>query len=161
MVQLVDSKNGLNQAYYNKRKHKIVFFCLTVLAILIVSVIMVTSTDKYIVNLIFSILITACYLMYLVFYFTVLKRRVNAEFNFYNDLSKVALSEAKIKFLNYEKNTKESNQIEYFVINANVPNQYGDEDKFFLIKEKVDFKEGKTYKVKLFGSVIISMEECK
>ena len=93
MLNLVDIKKGLYGAEIKKRRHFILFILSTLLTIALIVILMITSKQKYILELIFSILFGSIYLIYLVFYFTVIRRSIASELRFFEGKTQMEVAE--------------------------------------------------------------------
>ena len=97
MLNLIDIEKGLYGAAYKKRRHFILFILSTMFVVALVILLMLTSKQKYTLELIITILISVAYLLYLVFYFTVIRRVLQAELRFYEGASKAELTEYDVE----------------------------------------------------------------
>lgn len=161
MIQLVDINKGLLVSSYNKRKHLILFIVFTLFIIGFDALLMATSGENYLPDLILTIVFTIAYLIYLVFYFTTLNRSLSNELNFYECASKSDLTTSHIKLIEIENEKKINNGLEYFVVKAIKKNELSDVEVNYLAPIKFDFKKNSNAKIKTFGSVIIEIEEEK
>ena len=116
MTNLIDVDNKFNEICYSKRKHKWLFISATILTILLIVVLMSTSKSNYIFNMIFTIIISIVYLLYLVFYFSVLRAKITDEIRLFSNLNKKQYNQEKCKFLSYENKKEINNGIEFFVL---------------------------------------------
>ena len=161
MLNLVDIEKGLYGAEIKKRRHFILFLVSTILVISIVLILMLASKQNYIVELIFTIFFSVIYLVYLIFYFTVIKRCLNAELRFYEGAKKADLSEEFCEILSISEEVKEYNGLEYYVVEAKVDEYYKKVDKIFYAPTKFKFKKNEKLIFHTFGSIIISVETRK
>lgn len=161
MTNLIDIKKGLIVADSKRRKHLWIFVCATLVAVLGIALLMLKSKENYTLNMVFTILIAVIYLLYLVFYFTVLRRRLVDEYRFFDGAFKADLYEEKFQPIEYLEQTKISDGIEYYVLKVKVIGVLADTEKNYLIKDKFEFDSNLTYKVNLFGTVAISYEVVK
>ena len=158
MLNLVDIKKGLYGAEIKKRRHFILFILSTLLTIGLIILLMLTSKQKYVLELIFSILIGAVYLVYLVFYFTVIRRCIATELRFFEGANKNEFSEYDVEILSMSDELKEYNGLEYYVLEAKVIENLKDEDKFFYLPSKFSFKKNQKATLQVYGSVVINVE---
>ena len=158
MLNLVDIKNGLYGAERRKLRHFLLFLFTTFLTITLVIVLMLTSKLNYIVELIFTILISVIYLIYLVFYFTVIRRVITADLRFFEGASKSELSEYDVEILSMSKEIKEYNGREYYVLEAKVDENLKDEVKNFYLPEQFAYKNKQKARLYVYGSIVISVE---
>lgn len=158
MIELVDIKKGLGNAALIKRRHFIIFFLATIFAITLVAILMITSGEKYVLELIFSLLISIAYLLYLVFFFSVIRVKVNNELRFYDGASKVELNKIECKLTKILEDKKENNGLEYYVLEASVIQKFNEDSKNFLITKKFNFKENQKAILYTYGSVVIKVE---
>ena len=158
MLNLVDLEKGLYGASLKKRRHFILFLLFSVIAIALVVILMVTSTEKYALELVFTILISIAYLIYIIFYFSVIHRCLTAELRFYEGASKVELSEYDVEILSISEKVKEYNGLEYFVLEAKVNENLKDEDKIFYVPRTFSFKKNQKAVLYVYGSIVIKVE---
>ena len=158
MLNLVDIEIGLYGAAYKQRRHFILFILSTMITIALVILLMLTSKQKYILELIFTILISVAYLIYLIFYFTVIRRVLNADIRFFEGASKTELSEYDVEILSISEQIKEYNGREYYVLEARVDENLKEEDKIFYVPTKFSFKKNQKARIQVFGSVVINVE---
>ena len=158
MLNLIDIEKGLYGVSYKKRRHFILFVLSTMFAVALVILLMLTSKQRYTLELIFTILISIAYLLYLVFYFTVIRRVLQAELRFYEGASKAELSEYDVEILSISEEIKEHNGLEYYVLEAKVDENLKEEDKIFYVPTKFSFKKNQKATIQVFGSVVINVE---
>ena len=158
MLNLVDIKQGLYGAERRKLRHFLLFLFSTVLTIILVVVLMLTSKSNYIHELIFTIFISIAYLVYLVFYFTVIRRVVYADLHFFEGASKTELSEYNVEIISISKEIKDYNGREYYLLEANVRENLKDEVKNFYLPSKFSFKKNQKATLQVYGSVVINVE---
>ena len=158
MLNLVDVKKGLYEAAFRKRRHFILFLIATILTLTVEIILMVTSKNNYVVELIFSILFGVAYFIYLVFYLTVIKRCLNAEYRFYEGASKGEHSEVFCTLTSISRELKEHNGIEYYVLEARVDENLKEEDKIFFVPKRFEFKKNQKAVIYVYGSVVIDVE---
>ena len=158
MLNLVDIKKGLYGTEIKKRRHFILFILSTLLSIALIILLMITSKQKYVLELIFTILIGIAYLIYLVFYFTVIRRCIAAELRFFEGASKNELSEYDVEIISMSDDLKEYNGLEYYVLEAKVIENLKDEDKKFYLPSKITFKKHQKATLYVYGSVVVNME---
>ncbi len=154
----MDIEKGLYGAAYKKRRHFILFILSTMIAFALVILLMLTSKQKYVLELIFTILISVAYLVYLVFYFTVIRRVLIADIRFFEGASKAELSEYDVEILSISENIKEYNGREYYVLEARVDENLKEEDKIFYLPSKFSFKKNQKASIQVYGSVVINVE---
>ena len=131
MLNLVDIKKGLYGAEIKKRRHFILFVISSFFFVALIVLLMLTSKEKYIVELIFSILISITYLFYLIYYFSVIRRVLSAELRFFEGADKAELSEYDVEIESISEKVKEYNGLEYYVLEARVDENLKEEDKIF------------------------------
>jgi len=158
MLNLVDIKKGLYGAEIKKRRHFILFILSTLLTIALIVILMISSKQKYILELIFSILFGSIYLIYLVFYFTVIRRCIASELRFFEGASKNELTEYDVEILSISSELKEYNGLEYYVLEAKVNENLKDEDKFFYLPSTFSFKKNQKATLYVYGSIVINVE---
>ena len=158
MLNLIDIEKGLYGVSYKKRRHFILFILSTMFAVALVILLMLTSKQKYTLELIFTILISIAYLLYLVFYFTVIRRVLQAELRFYEGASKAELSEYDVEIHSISEEIKEHNGLEYYVLEARVDENLKEEDKIFYVPTKFSFKKNQKATIQVYGSVVINVE---
>ena len=158
MLNLVDIEKGLYGAAYKKRRQFILFLLSTLLTFALVIILMLTSKQKYILELIFTILVSVAYLIYAVFYFTVIRRCLQAEHKFYEGASKAELSEYDVEIQTISEKVKEYNGLEYYVLDAKVDENLKEEDKIFYVPNRFSFKNNQKAVLHVYGSVVISVE---
>ena len=158
MLNLIDIEKGLYGVSYKKRRHFILFLLSSVLTITLVVILMLTSKQKYILELVFTILVSVLYLIYLVFYFTVIRRVLQAEFRFYEGASKSELTEYDIEIQSISEKVKEYNGLEYYVLEARVDENLKEEDKIFYVSKPFSFKKNQKATIQVYGSVVINVE---
>ena len=158
MLNLIDIEKGLYGVSYKKRRHFILFLLSSVLTIALVVILMTTSKQKYVLELIFTILVSVVYLIYLVFYFTVIRRVLQAELRFYEGASKSELSEYDIEIQSISEKVKEYNGFEYYVLEARVDENLKEEDKIFYFSKPFSFKKNQKATIQVYGSVVINVE---
>ena len=158
MLNLVDVKKGLYGAEIKKRRHFILFLFATILTITLDIVLMLTSKSSYVLELVFTILISTTYLVYLIFYFSVIKRVISADLRFFEGAVKNELSEYDVEILSMSEEIKENNGREYFLLEANVSENLKDEVKNFFLPSKFSFKMNQKARLFVYGSVVINVE---
>ena len=158
MLNLIDIEKGLYGVSYKKRRHFILFVLSTMFAVALVILLMLTSKQNYTLELIFTILISIAYLLYLVFYFTVIRRVLQAELRFYEGASKAELSEYDVEIQCISEEIKEHNGLEYYVLEAKVDENLKEEDKIFYVPTKFSFKKNQKATIQVYGSVVINVE---
>ena len=158
MLNLIDIEKGLYGAAYKSRRHFILFILSTMFAFALVILLMLTSKQKYILELIFTILISVSYLIYLVFYFTVIRRVLHADMRFFEGASKAELSEYDVEIQSISEEIKIYNGREYYVLEAKVDEYLKEEDKIFYVPTKFSFKKNQKAKIQVYGSVVINVE---
>jgi hypothetical protein len=158
MLNLVDIEKGLYGAEYKKRRHFILFILSTILTFALIILLMLTSKQKYILELIFTILVSVFYLIYAVFYFTVIRRVLKADVRFFEGASKVELSEYDVEIHSISENIKEYNGREYYVLEAKVDENLKEEDKIFYLPSKFSFKKNQKARIQVYGSIVINVE---
>ena len=158
MLNLVDIEKGLYGAGYKKRRHFILFVLSTILTIALVVLLMITSKEKYILELIFTIFVSVIYLIYLIFYFTVIRRVLQADLRFFEGAKKAELSEYDVEIHSISEKVKEYNGREYYVVEAKVYENLREEDKIFYAPKTFSFKNNQKATIQTFGSIIINVE---
>ena len=158
MLNLVDVEKGLYEAAYKKRRHVILFLITTILTLVLEVILMLTSKNQYVIELIFSILFGTSYFVYLVFYFSVIKRCLNAELRFFEGANKGERSEVFCSLTSLSKEVKEHNGREYYVLEAKVDDGLKEEDRIFFVPKKFSFKDNQKAVLYVFGSVVIDVE---
>lgn len=161
MTFLIDIDDKFNEISYLKKKHKLLFICASILIVIFDGILLSTSKENYILNMIFSIILTIAYFFYLIFYFSILRIKIFDEYRLFSSLEKKVFCEDKCEFIEYEDKKEISNGIEYFVLNMNVLNNLENVVKKFYVLEKFPFKKNKKYQINYFGKVIVACEECK
>ena len=158
MLNLVDIEKGLYGAAYKKRRHFILFLLSTIFSFALVLILMLTSKQKYVLELIFTILVSVVYLFYAIFYFTVIRRCLQAELRFYEGASKAELSEYDVEIRSISEKVKEYNGLEYYVLEAKVDENLKEEDKIFYVPSKFSFKKNQKAVLYVYGSIVIKVE---
>ena len=158
MLNLVDIEKGLYGAAYKKRRHFILFLLSTIFAFALVLILMLTSKQKYVLELIFTIFVSVVYLFYAIFYFTVIRRCLQAELRFYEGASKAELSEYDVEIQSISEKVKEYNGLEYYVLEAKVDENLKEEDKIFYVPSKFSFKKNQKAVLYVYGSIVINVE---
>lgn len=158
MLNLVDIEKGLYATEARKRRHTFIFVVATLLSLTLVLVLMLTSKDKYVLELIFTILVSITYLIYLTFYFTVIRRFFKNELRFYEGVKNSELSELYCEILSISEEEKEYNGRSYYILDARVNENLKDEDKIFYLPKKFQFKKNQKAKLQVFGSIVINVE---
>ena len=158
MLNLVDVKKGLYGAETRKLRHFILFLISTILVVSLVIILMLTSKLNYVVELVFTILISIAYLFYLIFYFTVIRRIIKADLRFFEGAAKTELSEYDVEILSIGKEIKNYNDREYYVLEAKVKESLKDEEKIFYLPNTFAYKKSQKAKLYVYGSVVISVE---
>lgn len=158
MLNLVDIKKGLYGAAYKKRRHFILFILSTLLTIALVIILMITSKRPYVIELIFTVLVSVIYLIYVVFYFTVIRRCLQADLRFFEGASKAELSKYDVEITSLSEEVKEYNGREYYVLEAKVDENLKEEDKIFYVPTRFTFKDKQKAKLEVFGSIVINVE---
>ena len=159
MLNLVDIEKGLYEASFKKRRHFILFLIATILTIIIESILMLTSKINYTIELIFSIIFGVGYFLYLVFYFSVIKRCLYANLRFFEGAKRGEKSEIFCTLTSLSNTLKEHNGLEYYVLEAKVDdNLKEEEDKVFFVSKRFEFKKNQKAILYVHGSVVISLE---
>lgn len=158
MLNLVDIEKGLYGAAYKKRRHFILFILSTMFAFALVILLMLTSKQNYVLELIFTILISVSYLIYVVFYFTIIRRVLQADIRFFEGAIKAELSEYDVEIQSVSEEIKEYNGREYYVLEARVDENLKEEDKIFYVPTKFSFKKNQKAKIQVYGSIVINVE---
>ena len=158
MLNLVDVKKGLYGAETRKLRHFILFLISTILVVSLVIILMLTSKLNYVVELVFTILISIAYLFYLIFYFTIIRRIIKADLRFFEGASKTELSEYDVEILSMSKEIKNYNDREYYVLEAKVKESLKDEEKIFYLPNTFAYKKREKAKLYVYGSVVINVE---
>ena len=158
MLNLVDIKGGLYGAERRKLRHFLLFLISTILTITLVVVLMIASKRNYVVELVLTIFISVVYLLYLVFYFTIIRRVISADLRFFEGAAKSELSEYDVEILSMSKEIKEYNGREYYVLEAKVSENLKDEVKNFYLPQQFSYKNKQKAKLYVYGSVVISLE---
>lgn len=159
MIQFVDVKQCLGKAIVERRRTLALFIVSTIFIVALDAILMATSKQKYIVELIISILFTVLYLFFLVFYFTVLRKKIMNELNFYSSVDSATLNEMHVELIEFEENKKIYNGIDYFVLKAITINNLTEVEQFYYVPAKFEFKKGSKAILKTFGSVVIEKED--
>ena len=158
MLNLVDIKNGLYGAERRKLRHFLLFLFATFVALTLVLVLMLTSGQNYVLELIFTILISIAYLIYLIYYFTVIRRCISAELRLFEGASKTELSEENVELISLSDEVKEYNGLEYYVLEAKVKENLKDEVKIFYVPKRFEFKNKQKAMLFTYGSIVINVE---
>ena len=158
MLNLVDIEKGLYGAAYKKRRHFILFILASIISIAIIVILMLTSKEKFVIELIFTILISIAYLIYIVFYFSVIRRCLQADLRFFEGASKSELSSYDVEIHSISEEIKEYNGREYYVLEAKVDENLKEEDKIFYVPKKFSFKKDQKATIEVYGSVVINVE---
>lgn len=158
MLNLVGIKKGLYGAEQRKLRHFLLFLFSTILTIILIVVLMFTSKTNYILELVFTIIVSIAYLIYLIFYFTVIRRVINADLRFFDGASKAELSEYDVEILSMSKEIKEYNGREYYLLEARVNENLKDEVKKFYIPSQFSFKKNQKATLYVYGTVVINVE---
>ena len=158
MLNLVDIKQGLYGAEVRKLRHFLLFIFATMLTVALILILMLTSNRNYIFELVFSIVISTAYLCYLVYYFTVIRRVIVADYRFFEGANKAELSEYDVEILSISDEIKEYNGREYYVLEAKVKDNLKDEDKNFYLPKVFDFKKNQKARLFVYGTVVINVE---
>lgn len=158
MLNLVDIKKGLYGVEIKKRRHFLLFLFSTIIAITLVIVLMLTSKQNYILELIFTILISIAYLIYLIFYFTIIRRVLSADLRFFEGAGKNEQSEYDVEILSMSDEIKEYNGREYYLLEAKVNENLKDEVKNFYLPSKFAFKKNQKARLYVYGSIVINVE---
>lgn len=161
MIQLVDVKQKLGVALSNRRKTLVLFIISTIFIIGFDAILIATSSANYVVEAILTILFTILYLFFLIFYFTILRKNIINELNFYSDVDKAELNEIRVQLIDFSEETKINNGLEYFVLKAIVKNRLEDVEQLFLVPNKFTFKKNEKAILKTFGRVVIEVGESK
>ena len=158
MLNLIDIKKGLYGAETKKLRHFLLFVLSTILTIALIIVLMLTSKLNYTIELIFSILVGIAYLIYLVFYFTVIRRVIAADLRFFEGANKAERSEYDVEILSISSEIKEHNGREYYVLEAKVSENLKDEVKNFFVPSTFSFKKNQKATLYTYGTVVIDVE---
>lgn len=162
MQEFINVKEEYLKASQIRTRHLLLFILATVLTLILVPTLMLTSKEKYLVNLIFTILISALYLVYLVFYLTVLRKSVVTNLHFYEGASTYELSELYVVIGDYLSETKSFNGNDYFLLEVQTVNGVDLHNKNLLINtDKIAFKKGEIVKATIYSGVVIKMEKVK
>ena len=116
------------------------------------------SKLNYTIELIFSILVGIAYLIYLVFYFTVIRRVIAADLRFFEGANKAERSEYDVEILSISSEIKEHNGREYYVLEAKVSENLKDEVKNFFVPSTFSFKKNQKATLYTYGTVVIDVE---
>ena len=84
-----------------------------------------------------------------------------SELQFYEDANKAELIEVRVSLIDYEKETKINNGLEYFVLKAVVKENLEDTERLFLVPSKFTFKKNEKAILKTFGRVVLEVGEYK
>jgi len=158
MIELIDINTGLNNAIRRRRNDILLFSVLTMLICLLVTVLMLTSKEKYFINLIFTLIGSIAYCFYLVFYFSIIRKRDVDEYHFYDVASKASFEQIDVIVNSVEKKTIIRDGIEFYVLNAKVIGNLEDVVKTFHLLVNVELKEGSKATLKVFGQTVVSLE---
>ncbi len=158
MLNLVDIKEGLYGVEIKKRRHFLLFLFSTILTITLVVVLMLTSKSRYILELVFTILISIAYLIYLIFYFTVIRRVLSADLRFFEGANKNEHSEYDVEIVSMSDEIKEYNDREYYLLEAKVFENLTEEVKNFYLPAKFSYKENQKARLHVYGSIVIQVE---
>lgn len=158
MLNLVDIKKGLYGAETRKLRHFILFLISTILVVSLVLILMLTSKLNYVVELVFTILISIAYLFYLIFYFTIIRRVIRADLRFFEGASKAELSEYDVEIISMSEENKEYNGREYYILEAKVKESLKDEVKNFYLPNTFAYKKNQKARLYVYGSVVINVE---
>lgn len=158
MLNLVDIKQGLYGVEIKKRRHFLLFLFSTILTITLVVVLMLTSKSRYILELVFTILISIAYLIYLIFYFTVIRRVISADLRFFEGANKNEHSEYDVEIVSMSDEIKEYNGREYYLLEAKVFENLTEEVKNFYLPTKFSYKENQKARLYVYGSIVIQVE---
>ena len=158
MLNLVDIKKGLYGVEIRKRRHFLLFLFSTIITITLVVVLMLTSKSHYALELVFTILISVIYLIYLIFYFTVIRRVLSADLRFFEGANKNEKSKYDVEILSMSDEIKEYNGREYYLLEAKVYENLKDEVKNFYLPAKFSFKKDQKARLYVYGSIVIDVE---
>ena len=158
MLNLLDIKKGLYGAETKKLRHFLLFMLSTILTIALILLLMLTSKLNYTIELIFSILIGIAYLIYLVFYFSVIRRVIAADIRFFEGANKCELSEYEVEILSIGDEIKVHNGREYYVLEAKVSENLKDEIKNFYVPSTFSYKKSQKATLHTYGTVVIDVE---
>ena len=158
MLNLVDLEKGLYGAASKSRRHFILFILSTLFSVSLIAILMITSTNKYVLELIFSILIAIFYLIYCLFYFTVIRRCLKDDLRFFEGASQAELSEYDVELGSISKEVKEYNGREYYVLEAKVIENLKEEEKIFYLPKTFSFKKNQKAILYVYGSIVIKAE---
>jgi len=158
MLNFVDVEKGLLDASYKKRRHFILFLFVTILAIGLVLLFLLISDERYAFELVMCVFISIAYLFYLIFYFSIIQRCFNNELRLYEGAKNATFSNVDCEIISLSDEIKEYNGLEYYVLEAKVEENLKEENKIFYVNKKFDFKKNQKAKMKVYGSIVISME---
>lgn len=161
MIKLVDVKQHLLNAIMDRRRYLAIFIISTILVLTLDAVLMATSKDSYVLELVFTIILTVIYFVFLIFYFSVLRKRIMSELNFYSAASEGELNTVHVELIEFNEETKINNGIEYYVLKALTLKELKDDECYFYAPKRFEFKKNQKATLKTFGSVIIEVEEEK
>lgn len=160
-MKLLDVEEKLSKALINRRRSLILFIVSSIFVVTLDVVLMATSKDSYIVELILTIIFTIAYLLFFVFYFTVLRKEIVNEMNFYSQVKDSELNLSWIIPVKFEDEMKNYDGFDYYVLNAITKNHLNDVEQNYLVPRKFDFKKDKKILVKTYGTVVVEVGEEK
>ena len=158
MLNLVDIKKGLYGAETKKLRHFLLFLFSTIITIVLIIILMITSKQKYVVELIFSIIIGIAYLVYLIFYFSVIRRVIAADLRFFEGANKAELAEYDVEMISMSDEAVVYNGREYYVLEAKVEENLEDIVKKFYLPSTFSYKKNQKARLFVYGSVVINVE---
>ena len=158
MLNLVDIEKGLYEVAYRKRRHFILFLIATFIVLILEVVLMLTSKNNYIVELIFSVILSIAYLIYVIFYFSIIKRCLDNELRFFEGAKNGEHSEIFCTLTSLSNELKEYNGLEYYVLEARVDENLKEEDKIFYVPKRFEFKKNQKAILYVYGSVVIEVK---
>lgn len=157
MIQLVDIKQKFYLASSRRKKSLLLFVISTVAIVILDACLLATSKNNYVLEAIFTIIFTIAYLFFLIFYFTTLRKNIMSELQFYEDANKAELIEVRVSLIEFEKETKINNGLEYFILKAVVKENLEDTERLFLVPSKFTFKKNEKAILKTFGRVVLEV----
>lgn len=157
MLNLIDVEKSLGIELSKKKNNAIFFGVVTVFVIALDALLMIDSSNNYVLNLLISIIFSIAYLIYLVMYIVVIRPLHATKSDFLYKISSSEHTTYNGEIIEFINEQIELNDMEFYVANVRIIGNIKDDIKTLYFPQKVDFKKKNKFVFETFGKVVISL----
>lgn len=159
MIFSLDIKTNFINAKNKMVKNVFIFALLLSITIIADTLLITYSTNEYLINLIFTVLISILFSFYVIFDLTIIYPKLNNELRFFKGYFS-GEKNSDIVFVNSFSESKTiMNGLESYKVNITVVDGLLKEEKSIFVFSKFNFSKNKKYKIETYQRIITKIEE--